>query len=291
MVRRKSQKAIELDLQLIEAVSGVQSGKYKSSYEAARALGLRHQTVLKRVNGGLSRMKARQTQQLLTQIQEETLLKWIKCLTISGYAPSHRILREVADEVRTDRRRVFNPNEPFQQSERIPDYPLGQDWVPRFVQRHPHLKVRQGRRIEVQRMNGVTIPVVKAWFDAYKDLLIRMKIEEKNIYNMDETGFSIGTMDSTRVIVDSTLHTRFQAHPGRQEWVSVVECICADGTLIEPLVIFKGQNVLQSWVPNEVINKWYFSANSKGWTSCWLLRLSVREEKTCLFLKVCSTFV
>jgi hemoglobin-like flavoprotein len=46
-------------------------------------------------------------------------------------------------------------------------------------------------------MNGVTIPVVKAWFDAYKDLLIRMKIEEKNIYNMDKTGFSIGTMDST----------------------------------------------------------------------------------------------
>ena len=40
MVRRKSLKAEELDIQLAEAVSGVQSGKYKSSYEVAKALGL-----------------------------------------------------------------------------------------------------------------------------------------------------------------------------------------------------------------------------------------------------------
>jgi hypothetical protein len=58
---------------------------------------------VRRVKGGLSRTKARQTQQLLTQTQEETLLKWIKCLTASVYAPSHRILREVADEIHTER--------------------------------------------------------------------------------------------------------------------------------------------------------------------------------------------
>ena len=40
-----------------------------------------------------------------------------------------------------------------------------------------------------------------------------------------------------------------------------------DGTAIDPLIIFKGQNVLQSWIPQEVINKWHFSANTNGWTS------------------------
>jgi len=99
----KSQKAGELNIQVAEAVSGVQSGKYKSSYKASKALGLSKETVARRVKGGLSRAKARQTQQLLTQTQEETLLKWIKCLAASGYAPSHRILREVADEIRTER--------------------------------------------------------------------------------------------------------------------------------------------------------------------------------------------
>ena len=104
-----------------------------------------------------------------------------------------------------------------QQPEHIPNFPLGQDWVPRFIQRHPHLQVKLGRRVEAQRMNGVTKEVLRGWFDAYKSLTTTLKIENHNTYNMDETGFSIGTMQSTRIIVDSTLRTRFQAHPGRQE--------------------------------------------------------------------------
>lgn len=67
--------------------------------------------------------------------------------------------------------------------ERISDFPLGQDW-PHDIQRHPHLKVRIGRRIEAHRMDGVTVPVVNAWFDAL-DILTRMKIKENDIYNMD----------------------------------------------------------------------------------------------------------
>ncbi|KFY28081.1 hypothetical protein V491_00637, partial [Pseudogymnoascus sp. VKM F-3775] len=100
------------------------------------------------------------------------------------------------------------------------------------------------RRVEAQRMNGATKEVLRRWFDAYKRLKTEQKIENYNTYNIDETGFSIGTMQSIRIIVDSTLRTRFQAYPGRQEWVSAVECICMDRTTIDPLIIFKGQNIL-----------------------------------------------
>jgi hypothetical protein len=47
----------------------------------------------------------------------------------------------------------------------------------------------------------------------------------------------------------------------------MVECICVDGTILLPLGIFKGKNVLQNWIPNEVLKQWFFSANTKGWTS------------------------
>jgi hypothetical protein len=42
-----------------------------------------------------------------------------------------------------------------------------------------------------------------------------------------------------------------------------------DSTKIAPLIIFKGQNVIQSWIPQDknIMDNWYFSANSKGWTS------------------------
>ena len=294
MVRRRNKQAQELDLRLSEAVLGIQTKKYKSAQAAAIALNLRPDTVWRRLRGIPTRTEARQQQQLLSKTQEKTLLKWIKELTSSGYAPSHRILREVADEVRTNRRRMYQSHLQTQQPQtqqqqlQIPKLSLGQDWVPRFIQRHLHLCVKLGHRVEAQRMNGVTKQVLKAWFDAYKSLITELKIENYNTYNMDETGFSIGTMQSTRIIVDSTLRTRFQAHPGRQEWVSAVECICMDGTAIEPLIIFKGQNVLQSWIPKDVISKWHFSANTKGWTSNlygleWLKRVfepSTRAKAT-----------
>src|SRR5690606_38890268 len=100
------------------------------------------------------------------------------------------------------------------------------------MQRHPNLRVKLGCRVEAQRMNRVTKQVLKGWFDAYKSLITELKIETHNTYNMDETGFSIGTMQSTRIIVDSTLRTRFQAHPSQQEWVSAIKCICIDRTAI-----------------------------------------------------------
>ncbi|KFZ24776.1 hypothetical protein V502_00745 [Pseudogymnoascus sp. VKM F-4520 (FW-2644)] len=85
-------------------------------------------------------------------------------------------------------------------------------------------------------------------------------------------------MESTRIILDGTLCTKHQAHPSRQEWVSTVECICADGTILPPLRIFKGKNVLQNWIPNKVLEQWFFLANTKGWTSIlhgleWLKRV------------------
>ena len=140
MVRKRNNQAQELDLRLSEAVLGVQTKKYKSAQAAAIALNLRPDTVRRRVRGIPTRTEARQQQQLLSKNQEKTLLKWIKELTSSGYAPSHRILREVADEVRTNRCRIFQSRgmqsqlQTQQQTQQpqlqIPKLPLGQDWVP-----------------------------------------------------------------------------------------------------------------------------------------------------------------
>ena len=65
-------------------------------------LGLRSNTVIQRVKGSNTRQEARQQQQLLLKNQEATLLKWIKELTNSGYAPSYCILREIAEEIRVN---------------------------------------------------------------------------------------------------------------------------------------------------------------------------------------------
>jgi hypothetical protein len=50
MVGKKSRKSEELEALLAEAILGIQNKKYKSSYEAAKALGLSCNTVSKRVS-------------------------------------------------------------------------------------------------------------------------------------------------------------------------------------------------------------------------------------------------
>jgi hypothetical protein len=264
---RRSKQAAERDRAVAQAVLDVQSGKYKSSYEAEKLLGLPKSSVTRRVKGGLTRSQARHSQQLLSPTQENELLRWIKRLTISGYAPSRLVLRQIVEEI-CPRLLRENSDASLQASSSIPPpTQLGEQWVSRFLERHPHLKAVIGRRIDSVRMNGATKPVLEAWFEAYMKIIADLGILEQDTYNMDEHGNSIGTMESTRIIIDSTCRTKHQVHPGRQEWVSIIECICADGTILPPLVIFKGQHVLHGWIPQEVRSKWYFSANTKGWTS------------------------
>jgi Tc5 transposase DNA-binding domain len=175
MVRRRSLNAAQIDSQVTQAVLGVKSGLYKSSYEAAKVLGLPRNTITRRVNGGLTRSQARQKQQILSSAQENVLLKWIKELTISGYSPEHRLLKEIAEELRTKRTYDLDNASPSS-LEPIPNYQLGQNWVPQFIQRHPHLRVVIGRRIESVRMDGATQKILEEWFDVYQELVNKEKI-------------------------------------------------------------------------------------------------------------------
>jgi len=95
-------------------------------------------------------------------------------------------------------------------------------------------------------------------------------IREENIYNMDESGFAIGTIEAFKVIIDeqsSSNSIYHQAQPGRQEWVTSVECICTDGSYLPPLIIFKAENFSRNWIPANAPKDWGYSNNSQGWTS------------------------
>src|SRR5256885_9256814 len=82
----------------------------------------------------------------------------------------------------------------------------------------------------VKIIRGGTHEAVNKWFDVFEATVREYNIQPRDVYNMDETGFSIGMIQASRVVVSSNVSTQYQAHPGRQEWVSIVECICVDGT-------------------------------------------------------------
>ena len=84
---------------------------------------------------------------------------------------------------------------------------------------------------------------------------------------MDKTGFGIGTSQYSHVVVDTTLRTRYKLEPGWQEWVTAVEYICADGSALPPLIIFKADNISGAWISTDTAANWHWAASQEGWTT------------------------
>ena len=100
-----------------------------------------------------------------------------------------------------------------------------------------------------------------------KSIINEYNIQFYNIYNINKTGFFIEFIKVIYIIINKMKNIRYSGNPGRQEWVSVIECICMDGTSLPPLIIFKGKTCMGRWLPENVPNDWLFSVNSQGWTS------------------------
>jgi len=103
-------------------------------------------------------------------------------------------------------------------------YPeIGKNWVSHFLKRHPQLKTVRGRSIERSRIRESSPEIINMWFDGYKLKINELNALPKNTYNMDETGFTIGDMQSSNIIIDKDACTKLQASPGCQEWISTIE--------------------------------------------------------------------
>jgi hypothetical protein len=95
---------------------------------------------------------------------------------------------------------------------------------------------------------------------------------------MDESGFGIGDSQNTRVIVPIKFNHKNNAVPGKQEWVTDIECINAVGEALSPLLIFKAKNLNSGWLPAETPPDWQFGVSENGWTSNdlglhWLMKV------------------
>ena len=133
---------------------------------------------------------------------------------------------------------------------------------------HTHLQTIVGKTIEASRIKGTSLEILQKWFDAFEqEVLNDPQVTLENIYNMNESRFSIGVIKAGHVIIDSRMWNRFQAQPGRQKWVTMIESICGDGTSISLYIIFKEENINMKWISNNIDESWIIEASANGWTS------------------------
>ena len=262
MTHPKDPHAVEKEAQLQEAITAVLNGEH-TCHSAAIAFNVTRRTLYTRVNGNVKPCnQAHKSEQNLTHAEEKELVRWITLLTISGYPPRYETLRRLAEIIRDRRIKTSDGEVPLKVYDKI-----GKEWVPRFLRRHSELASIYPRSIDAVRIKDCSPEWLQRWFDDLKKVLAEFNIKPENIYNMDESGFAIGEKEPGRCIINANIRQQFQAKPGRQEWVTVVECICADRSVVPPLVIFKAKNVSKQWIPASINGIWAVNCNSKGWTS------------------------
>lgn len=266
MVRPINVKAEEAEKAIQKAIARVKDGTYRSIDHAAKELGVSKATLHRRLKAGKSRSEAKEPAQRLTPQEEKAMASWISSSTATGNPVHHDFIREMAEKLIQHRM----PNEIVPQ--------LGSSWVPSFLRRHRHLKTKMTRAIETARIKDVTKEQVLHFNDEFRRIIREHNIRLDDIFNVDETGFyhlysgliigsSIGTMQTSNVVVDVAVSDAYEAQPGRQEWLTVIECISATGEKIPPYVIFKGQNLMSNWLPKPMPKGWMFAANASGWTN------------------------
>src|ERR1700676_3714234 len=106
------------------------------------------------------------------------------------------------------------------------------------LSRYPQLESARRKFIDAARIKDVSIERLTKWFQDLQSIIKEHNIDPKHIYNMDESGFAIGDVEASQRIINTEICQMFQAKPGRQEWVTALECICADGSALPPLIIF-----------------------------------------------------
>jgi hypothetical protein len=245
MTRPRNTKSAEKETRVQAALKAVRN-KEKTASEAIRAFNVPRQSFYDRYNGKLPRHLAHEKDQLLSHIQERELVRWITELTRTGYSPRHATVLEMAQIIRKKcHAMTLEPTINTMAMETI-----GDQWIQRFIGRHPELATIHLRSMEMGRVKDTSPERLSKWFSDLKSVIDEFNIRIENIYNMDESGFAIGTVERSVTIINAEIRTRLQkANPGHQEWVTSVECICADGTALPPLIIFKAENLSHEWIP------------------------------------------
>ncbi|XP_057291107.1 uncharacterized protein LOC130613783 [Hydractinia symbiolongicarpus] len=142
----------------------------------------------------------------------------------------------------------------------------GHDWTRSFLKRHK-LSLKKGGQMQLARKNVTSDPfVIYRFFETLNNEVERLGINDKPecVYNCAELGFP--TDPSKCKYVDEIGKKCIQVTNGsNRENTTVLAVCCADGTSLDPLIIFRGKNLQSTWLGADGLENTYFSVSGSGW--------------------------
>ena len=242
--------------------------EYAAKYSCNRS------TLSRRYRGiTTSREAYRESKSLLTNQQSTTLVEYINTLIARGLSLTSAMVRNFVHDI-------------------IQEWP-SKNWIANWVKQHAdELMSNYLPPIDMSRKIADNWRQYAVYFDQLQEYVKKYKILPRNIYNMDEKGFLIGIL-----IKIKRIFLREQANSGKlagaaqdgnREWITVLACICADGTALSPSLIYQAVsgNLQDTWLqdfdPDE--HQCFFTSSPTGWTNDelgyqWLTTVFNRETK------------
>jgi hypothetical protein len=109
-------------------------------------------TLRSRLRGTIFRAETRANSYKLTELEEESLQKWILSMDSRRAAPRPTIVREIANLL-------------LEKRGSIPVLSVGQNWVTKFVKRCPLLSSRFSERYNYERAKCEDPKIIREWFN------------------------------------------------------------------------------------------------------------------------------
>jgi hypothetical protein len=119
---QSSRNLVEQEGRILLAIQAIKKQEITSIREASRYFEVPFSSLRNRLNGLTNRSETRANSHKLTEIEEETLLKWILSMDSRGSAPRPSTLREMANMLLASRGST-------------PVQTVGENWVTKFVKR------------------------------------------------------------------------------------------------------------------------------------------------------------
>lgn len=231
---RKSNRGEYGEEALKEAMQKVISGEMGIN-KASRSYGIPSRTLRRHLQSGKSKILLGRIPELGIE-HEKRLVRHIKCLEKSGFAPDATSLKQMAYSFAEK----LNINHRFSRETKS----AGNDWLRGFLRRNKELTIRKSEGLSLARAQGMNRDDVGQFFNLLLQILTENDLLDKpgKIYNVDETGIQINNKPGKVIASKGAKDIYSLTSAEKGENVSLISCVNAEGYFLPPVLIFKGKN-------------------------------------------------
>jgi transposase-like protein len=261
---KKDKRAIWSEEQVQQAVSDV-INKGCSVKKSAIVHGIPCSTLRRHVlkfRAGQSVVKKLGRNSILSVEQESELVALIKDMVKRLFGLSQMDIRRLVFKYCD----INNIPNSFNTTERA----AGRDWFEAFLRRHTDLAVRTPEPTSVQRAVGFNEAKAKIFFEKLGNILFdetgKRLIPETQIYNVDESGYSICHKPSKVIAQRGQRGVGALTSAEKGKTVTTICCMSASGHYVPPMIIFPRKRVKPELMDRAPVGA-VSAANPTGWVN------------------------